>query len=62
MYVPQVNKMDDLDEILDFMKRFSFASIITNIDQIPVATHLPFIIESKQEKIIITSHFAKANK
>lgn len=62
MYVPQVNKMDDLNEILDFMKRFSFASIITNIDQIPVATHLPFIIESKQEKIIITSHFAKANK
>ncbi|MDQ2752852.1 MAG: FMN-binding negative transcriptional regulator, partial [Bacteroidota bacterium] len=31
-------------------------------DNLPIATHLPFIITSEDENIILISHFAKANE
>jgi transcriptional regulator len=43
------------------MQRFSFATIVTVKDGIPTATHLPFIINQSNDKIILKSHFAKAN-
>jgi transcriptional regulator len=61
MYIPSLNQMDEQEEILAFMKRFSFATIITMQDDKPVATHLPFLAESVDGKIILKSHFAKAN-
>lgn len=61
MYIPKTNLATDQDEIIAFMKRFSFATMITSNDNIPVATHLPFIVSQKDNQIILTSHFAKAN-
>lgn len=61
MYVPKENRMTDRAEIIDFMQRFSFATIITAKDNIPTATHLPFLVRSDDEKILLTAHFAKAN-
>lgn len=43
------------------MQRYSFATIVTAVDDVPVATHLPFIVEQRGGKIILLSHFAKAN-
>lgn len=43
------------------MQRYSFATIVTSVDDVPVATHLPFLIEQRDGKIILSSHFAKAN-
>ncbi|NBU36153.1 MAG: FMN-binding negative transcriptional regulator [Bacteroidetes bacterium] len=34
---------------------------MTSKNGIPLATHLPFYISIREEKIILTSHFAKAN-
>ena len=61
MYIPKINLATDQEEIIAFMKRFSFATIITSKDNIPTATHLPFIISIKEDQIVLTSHFAKAN-
>lgn len=61
MYIPKVNAETDKLKIVAFMKQFSFATIITSINKSPVATHLPFLITIKDENIILTSHFAKAN-
>ncbi|MET4082208.1 transcriptional regulator [Pedobacter sp. UYP30] len=61
MYIPPSNLMHDQAEMLVFMKRFSFAAIISCTDNIPVATHLPFLVEMRDDKIMLTSHFAKAN-
>ncbi len=44
------------------MKRFSFATIITSKNDIPVATHLPFLIEEQDEQLLLTGHFAKQNE
>ena len=62
MYIPHVNLMSDKNEAVEFMKRFSFATIITVNNERPVATHLPFLISLKNDQIILTSHFAKANE
>ncbi|MBC7935510.1 MAG: FMN-binding negative transcriptional regulator [Rhizobacter sp.] len=61
MYISPVNLMADKLEVIEFLKRFSFATIITAKDNQPVATHLPFLVNDNGENIILTSHFAKAN-
>lgn len=61
MYILPFNKFDNVDEAIAFMQRYSFASIVTSKDGLPVATHLPFIVTKQDDKIVLRSHFAKAN-
>lgn len=61
MYIPPVNLMKEQKEALKFMKRFSFATIISTSNNFPTATHLPFLTSVREDKIILTSHFARAN-
>lgn len=62
MYIPKINLETDLEKIIAFMKCFSFATIITAKDNFPVATHLPFLVTVRDDNVILTSHFAKANE
>src|SRR5689334_19249356 len=62
MYIPKYYKIEDVKEMVDFMKIYNFATIITSENDIPLATHLPFVIETREDKIVLVSHFAKANK
>ena len=62
MYTPDSNLMADSTEAIEFMQRFSFATIITAKNNLPVATHLPFLVAVKDSHVILTSHFAKANE
>ena len=43
------------------MQRYSFATIVTMIDDVPVATHLPFLVMEENDKLVLRSHFAKSN-
>jgi transcriptional regulator len=61
MYIPSFNKFDNEQEAVSFMQRYSFATIVTSVNDVPVATHLPFLVEQRDNKIILLSHFAKAN-
>lgn len=61
MYIPSFNKFDDQQEAIRFMQRYSFATIVSVMDGLPVATHLPFLVKEKDGKIILQSHFAKVN-
>ena len=62
MYIPKINLETDRDKIVAFMKQFSFATIITAKDNLPTATHLPFLVTIKDDNVILTSHFARANE
>jgi transcriptional regulator len=62
MYIPKVNLTINKEEIVAFMKQFSFATIITSKENFPTATHLPFVVSIEDNNIVLTSHFAKANK
>lgn len=61
MYIPKNFLIKDHSEIVAFMKCCSFGTIISVKDSLPIATHLPFIITVREDKIILRSHFAKAN-
>lgn len=61
MYIPKHYLTTDKEEILNFMKTYSFATIISVKDNFQTATHLPFVITEIENEIILTSHFSKAN-
>lgn len=61
MYIPKLNQMNDRTEIINFVRKYSFGTIVSIIDGKPFATHLPFLIEEREEKLILKSHFARAN-
>jgi len=61
MYIPSFNKFENQQEAIAFMQRYSFASIVSVKEGLPVATHLPFLVEQKDDKVILRSHFAKVN-
>jgi transcriptional regulator len=61
MYIPKIFAETDEEKLLAFMREFNFATLITAENDIPTATHLPFIIEKRDEKIYLLAHLAKAN-
>lgn len=62
MYIPKHFSEEDISQVLSFMKEFSFATIVSMQDSVPVATHLPFVIEEREDIIILVAHFARANE
>jgi transcriptional regulator len=62
MYIPKINQETDHTEIVNFMKRFSFGTIISNVLGKVTATHLPFLITENEGQVLVKSHFAKANE
>jgi transcriptional regulator len=61
MYIPKNFLITNQQEAISFMQRYSFATIVTVNNDVPTATHLPFIVTQQGDKIILSSHFAKAN-
>ncbi|WP_426667221.1 FMN-binding negative transcriptional regulator [Mucilaginibacter sp. McL0603] len=61
MYIPYFNALTDGQEIIAFMQRYSFATIVTAVNGVPEATHLPFLVKQENDKVFLLSHFAKAN-
>jgi transcriptional regulator len=62
MFTPNSFKFDNEAEKIAFMKQYSFATIITANDHIPIATQLPFFIDDSSGKLVLSSHFAAANE
>jgi transcriptional regulator len=53
--------MKDKEKIIAFMQQFSFGTLVTIKGGLPVATHLPFIVSQRGDKVVIATHLAKAN-
>lgn len=62
MYIPKHFSSDNKKEAIEFMKKYSFATMVSLDKKHPIATHLPFVITTKNKKITLLSHMAKANK
>jgi len=61
MYIPKHFKKKDTKELIEFMREYNFATIINYTKKRYWATHLPFIIADKGNKVILKSHMAKKN-
>lgn len=63
MFVPNGYKFESEAAKIAFMQRYSFATIITNNDQqVPLATQLPFVVDQRADKLILSGHFSIANE
>lgn len=63
MYRPNINKLDDPNEIFELMESNSFATVITTDgDDIPFATHMPVLLDrTRGPHGTLISHIARAN-
>ena len=61
MYIPKNFLATDQAEIVAFMQRHSFATIVTAQAGGPVAAHLPFVVTAHRGTVRLASHFARAN-
>jgi transcriptional regulator len=62
MYIPRYYSVSDRAEIIRFLHEFSFGILITSENNIPLATHIPFLVfEKENEKLFLQGHIASAN-
>lgn len=60
MYIPKHFTIDDETIIYDVIESFSFATLISQHEGEPYATHLPLIL-NKEERVLY-GHFARVNE
>ncbi|WP_339876456.1 FMN-binding negative transcriptional regulator [uncultured Algoriphagus sp.] len=62
MYIHLLNRWKDDAEVLAFLKKNAFATLVSQIDSKPWATHLPLVIDENEDgKAVLSGHIAKAN-
>ena len=62
MYIHPLNKWEDEPEIVDFVRKNAFATLISQVDGKPWATHLPFVLgKNISGEAVLSGHMAKAN-
>ena len=62
MFVPKLFRMNDLPVIEDFIRKNSFATLVTYHEEKPWATHLPLELELNQEgEKALWGHVSRAN-
>lgn len=61
MYVPRHFEQKDAAALVAFMRQYAFATLVSEVDGRPFATHLPFVVEEENGMITLLAHFAKAN-
>src|SRR5207302_2568468 len=62
MYIPKAFREDDLKTLLKLIREYSFATLITQHEGVPFATHLPFILDAQRgPNGTLLAHMARAN-
>lgn len=61
MYIPEEFKNTDFEKQVEFVRKHTFAALITIGKQNPVATHIPVLSHAKNKKLVLYGHIAKPN-
>jgi len=61
MYIPSYYKEADFPKLLSFIQAHPFALLCTSGPGGIMGTHLPLVVERKENTVIITSHMARPN-
>lgn len=62
MYIPKEFEVEDLDEIVEFIRQNSFGMIISSRNGEFQVAHVPILIEKKEGKIHLFGHMAIGNE
>ena len=60
MYIPKHFQLDDEEMIYDFIEKYSFATLFSQHNGEPYATHLPLILNKGESALY--GHFARPNE
>jgi transcriptional regulator len=62
MYIPAFNRVDDDRKIDHLIVHYGFATVVTQKDEVPFASHVPVLLERASDGArILRSHMARAN-
>ena len=61
MYLPPAYREDDVDTLVAFMRAHSFISLVSVLDGVPVASHIPIVVDATAGQVTLSGHLAKAN-
>jgi transcriptional regulator len=61
MYRPTAFQEDNVDKLVAFMRANSFATLVSIVDGIPFASHIPLVITLQEGVVKLTGHLAKQN-
>lgn len=61
MYIPNAFREDDLEKLVGFMRANSFATLVSVLDGLPVASHVPLVVRWQEDVVQLIGHLAKAN-
>lgn len=62
MYIHPKNLWENEPEVIEFIQKNAFATLISQVDGRPWATHLPFILDKNPAgEAVLHGHLAKAN-
>ncbi|GAC1400796.1 MAG: FMN-binding negative transcriptional regulator [Ktedonobacteraceae bacterium] len=62
MYTPPAFREDDLKQLHTLMNDYSFATLVTQQDGVPLANHLPFMLDTERGQYgVLLSHMARPN-
>lgn len=61
MYIPPHYQSQDPALLQAFMRRYSFATLVSQVDGRPFATHIPFVVREDSGQLLLRAHLSKAN-
>ncbi|MGG6297013.1 FMN-binding negative transcriptional regulator [Leptolyngbya sp. AN02str] len=61
MYRPTLFQEDNLEKLVAFMQANSFATLVSIVDGVPFATHIPFVVSVDGDVVKLSGHLAKQN-
>lgn len=61
MYIPNAYRNDDAEQLVAFMREYSFATLVSVVEGVPFASHVPLVVTVDEQAIRLTGHLAKAN-
>lgn len=61
MYIPKYYKITDLEEITQFIRENSFATLVSTIKGKPIAVHIPVLLNKIEDDYYLTGHLAYGN-
>ncbi len=59
MFIPSSFRVDDRDTLFDFIERHGFATLVTDMDGSPFASHVPLLLD--RENNLLLGHVARGN-
>ncbi|MCC5647909.1 FMN-binding negative transcriptional regulator [Nostoc sp. CHAB 5824] len=61
MYIPSAFREDDIKKLVAFMSANSFATLVSIVNDVPVASHIPLVVTVQNNVVKLSGHLAKPN-